>query len=257
MTTDISQNPTPEERELEKKKAELASLEADLIQRELDLATLRAELTEFEVRYFRTVGVLYAELDDIEAQIAEAQARYRPTDHNAQENAAHARAQARESAQTASPIAGTRSKPTEELKTLYRRVAKRIHPDLASSDVDRTRRQQMMAQLNIAYENGDEAKLRSILADWHSSPDTVEGEGTGADLVRVIRKIAQIQNRLNVIDSEIEELNGSDLNLLRTEIIELEKQGRDGLKDMASQVQEQIADARRRLSAATTVEAST
>ena len=57
MSTDITRNPSPEERELEKKKTELASLEADLNQRELDLATLRAELAEFEGQYLRSVGL--------------------------------------------------------------------------------------------------------------------------------------------------------------------------------------------------------
>jgi hypothetical protein len=75
----------PEERELENKKAALASLEADLIQRELDLATLRAELTAFETGYLGTDGPLYAELDEILAQIAEAQARLTPSDLGAQE----------------------------------------------------------------------------------------------------------------------------------------------------------------------------
>ena len=74
MASEIISNRTPEEQELEKKKAELAALEAELIQRELDLATFRAELTEFETRYLSIVGVRYAELDEIEAQIAEAQA---------------------------------------------------------------------------------------------------------------------------------------------------------------------------------------
>jgi hypothetical protein len=53
MSSDIVRNQTPEELELQRKQAELASLEADLIQRELDLATLRAELAEFESRYLR------------------------------------------------------------------------------------------------------------------------------------------------------------------------------------------------------------
>jgi septal ring factor EnvC (AmiA/AmiB activator) len=73
MVTEVIKNQTPEERELKRKQTELDSLETELIQRELDLATLRAELAEFESRYLRTVGVLYAELDEIEAQIAEAQ----------------------------------------------------------------------------------------------------------------------------------------------------------------------------------------
>ena len=60
-----------------------------------------------------------------------------------------------------------------------------------------------MAEVNLAYENGDEAKLGSILADWESSRDTVEGEGVGTELIRVIRKIAQIQRRLTEIELEI------------------------------------------------------
>jgi chromosome segregation ATPase len=84
MSSDIVGNQTPEELELQRKQAESASLEAELIQRELDLVTLRAELADFESRYLRTVGVLYAELDEIEAQIAEAQSRRKPSDSDAQ-----------------------------------------------------------------------------------------------------------------------------------------------------------------------------
>ena len=104
-----------------------------------------------------------------------------------------------------------------------------------------------MAEVNLAYENGDEAKLRSVLADWESSPDTVEGEGVGAELIRVIRKIAQIQKRLTDIDAEIQQLNTSDLYRLRVKADEAGKQGRDLLKEMASQVEQQVAAAKKRL----------
>ena len=156
--------------ELEKKQAELATLEAELIQRELDLATLRGELADFENRYIRTVGALYAELDEIEAQIAEAQARRKPSDSDAQGRPHRARAQAQESSETAREIAVPKPKPTENQKKLFREVAKRIHPDLATNDADRARREKLMAEVNLAYENGDEAKLGDILADWESQP---------------------------------------------------------------------------------------
>jgi len=242
---------TPEKQELEKKREELALLEAELIQRELDLASLRAELTDFERRYLRIVGVLYAELDEIEAQIAEAQARRRPSDSKAQEQAARARAQAQESSETTRAIAEPKPRPTESLKKLFREVAKRIHPDLATNDADRARRQKLMAEANAAYENGDEAKLRSILEEWESSPETVEGEGVGPELIRVIRKIAQIQRRLSEIDTEIRQLSASDPCQLRAKANEAEDQGRDLLKEMASQVGHQITDAKRRLATAT------
>ncbi len=238
MAIEILKNQTPEERELEKKQAELAVLEVELIQREIDLATLRAELADFESRYLRTVGVLYAELDHIEAQIAEAQARRRPRDSKAQEQAARARAQAQESAETARAIAEPKLKPTESLKKLFREVAKRIHPDFATTDADRARRQKLMAEANLAYENSDEAKLRSLLADWETSPDTVEGEGVGPELIRVIRKIAQIHKRLVDIDAELEQLSTCDLCQLKAKEDEATTQGRDLLREMASQVEQ-------------------
>jgi hypothetical protein len=127
MATEISRNQTPEERELEKKQGELTALEAKLIQRELDLATLRAELADFESCYLRTVGVFYAELDEIEAQIAEAQARRKPSDSDAQQRAYRARAQAQESSETAKDISVPKPKPTESLKRLFRE-GRKAHP---------------------------------------------------------------------------------------------------------------------------------
>jgi hypothetical protein len=251
MSTDIIRNQTPEERELEKKQAELAMLEAELIQLELDLVTLRAELTAFESRYLMTVGVLYAELDEIEAQIAEAQAGRRPKDSKVQEQAGRARAQAQESAKVASAVVEPKPQPTESLKKLFREVAKRIHPDLAANDVDRLRRQKLMAEANVAYENGDEARLRSILADWESGPEAIEGEGVGTELIRVIRKIAQIQRRLAEIEAKDQQLRASDLYQLKAKVDQAELRGRNQLKEMASQVAHQITDAKRRLATAT------
>jgi hypothetical protein len=162
-----------------------------LAERELDLATLRAELHGFERTYLRIVGSRLAELDEIEAQIAEAGARNQPKDREAQERASQALAQAQESAQAveAEQEAGKREPftPSENLQKLYREVARRIHPDLATDEGERKRRHELMTEANRASEMGDVARLEAILRDWESSPESVKGEGRGAELVRVIR----------------------------------------------------------------------
>ena len=71
MNKKLARRDTPEERELSQKSAELSNLQILLAQRELDLTTLQAELHAFERHYFRAVGVRYAELDEVEAQIAD------------------------------------------------------------------------------------------------------------------------------------------------------------------------------------------
>lgn len=108
---------TPEEEELEKKKVELTALEAELAQRELDLATLQSDLRIFEQEYFRVIGIRFTELDRIEAQISE---------------------------YTAALEAIKSFKPSHNLKQLYREVAKRIHPDLATDEKERLHRQELM-----------------------------------------------------------------------------------------------------------------
>ncbi|MBK7599652.1 MAG: hypothetical protein IPJ07_14470 [Acidobacteria bacterium] len=111
---------SPEERELDKKRKELADLEIELADRELELATLKAELNQFENRYLRIVGWRYAELDKINAQIAETQARLKPEDKGARRQAEQYRQQAEESAQESKALeelpAKAKFKPTDELK---------------------------------------------------------------------------------------------------------------------------------------------
>lgn len=250
MKTYTTRTQTPEELELSRMLSNLSELEAALAQRELDLMTLQAELHNFEAKYIRIVGIRYSELDDIKAQIAESEARLKPKDNRFQEEAVQARAQAQASARAAGIALEQRDEkflPSESLKKLYREVAKCIHPDLATDEKECTRRQQLMTDANRAYEEGDEAKLRTILAEWKSSPESVEGEGTAVELVRVIRKIARIEKRLRVIESEIIQLEESDLYQLKTKVEAAENEGRDLLSEMTSRVEEEITSFSKRL----------
>ena len=179
MSDDNPERLTPEEQELERKRADFASLESQLTQPELELATLQAEMSVFDIRYLRVVGSLYAELDELEAQIAEVLARIQPENHADQEHAAQARAQAQESADATGtaevPKAQDIFHPSDDLKKLYRDVARHLHPDLATDEEDRVRRHGFMADVNQAYEEEDESRLRAILLEWESNPEAVEG----------------------------------------------------------------------------------
>jgi len=101
-----------------------------------------------------------------------------------------------------------------------------------------------MTEANRAYEQGDEARLEAILRDWETSPESVKGEGPGAELVRVIRKIAQVEDRLKAIDAEMARLEETDLYQLKTQVDQAEEEGRDLLAEMAAGVDQQVAAAR-------------
>ena len=242
---------TPEEQELERKQAELRKLESELTDRELELANLRGELVAFERRYIREVGHLYAQLDDLEAQIADAEFRRKPNDDSARKTADSARTRARESAQAVDDVgpdtADRRFEPTERLRKLYREAAKRLHPDLTTDPKEKARRQKVMAEINKAYEECDEERIRKILDEWRVSADQVEGEDTAAELVRVIRTIALVQKRLAAINDEIEVLRIGELSQLKSHVEEAIAAGRDLLAEMADRVTERIDEAKTRL----------
>lgn len=101
--------------------------------------------------------------------------------------------------------------------------------------------------LNAAFEARDEERLRDLLNQWESSPESVKGEGIAVDLVRVIRKIALVEQRLKTIETEIQSLEASDLYKLRSKVEDAEDEGRDLLCEMESQVTNQIDEAKGRL----------
>jgi DnaJ-class molecular chaperone len=136
-------------------------------------------------------------------------------------------------------------RPSDSLKKLYREVAKRIHPDLATDETEKVRRQQLMIEANQAYESGDEEKLKAILQNWESSPESVQG--VAVELIRMIRKISQCRQQLSEIEKEIQLLEETDLYQLRDQVMNAQKSGRDLLADIARHLDEQISEAQQRL----------
>jgi hypothetical protein len=228
----------PEEKELEHKKAVLSELKDSLANRELELATLKAELLSFQHIYFEAVGKLIAELDELEAQIAEAKAKKTPKAKTSAQSASSTRARATESArafkeESEIPLPKRKFIPTDELKKMFRAVAKKIHPDLASDEKDRAIREELMKRVNKAYQEGDYEKLQSILDEYEARPEIIEGNSIGAELIRVIRDIDSIDKRINSIANEIDEIMKSELSLLKKKLDDAKMENRDFLTEMA------------------------
>ena len=249
---DFERAQSPEERELDLKRTELAGLESELVERELELSTLQQELAVFEAEYRCVVGRRYAALDDINARIAEAQAVRRPDDQASLEEARNARETADVSVAQAGgdvPDAETapRFEPPTGLKALYRAAARKLHPDLATTDGDRARRHEWMAKVNEAYRQEKEDALNTVLADWETSPESVPGTDIPSELVRVIRQIAQVRRRIDEIGLVIDALKAGDLYALHAQCRTQPRSADNPIDELAAWIDEQIADAKRRL----------
>lgn len=241
MNANLILSRTAEEREREKKRAELAALEAELAQRELDLATLQAELHTFESQYLKVVGSRYAELEEVEARMAEAQKK---AGGQVEQEAAE---DTDWSISDELSCGQTKFHASERLKKLYREVARKFHPDLAADEHERAHRHQLMIEVNRAYETGSEERLQALLEAEMSCPELTRGSDVAAELVQVMHQLAKIKERLVTIDAEIAEITASEIYKLKLRAEEAEALGRNFLAELVAQVDRQIAKAKNRL----------
>jgi DNA-dependent RNA polymerase auxiliary subunit epsilon len=224
MPAEIILQPGPNAAGLAEKRERLAAVRAALAEREADIAQIRAQLKAFEGRYLQRVGVLYAELDEIAARITEREVDLYDSD-SARRRAREARQRAQETHEAAF---GADQEPVEfdpspSLKTLFREVARRIHPDFASDEAEQ--KHFTLLEVNAA----------------------VADEGDGVTLLRLARQIQHAVRDIAALDREHQTLLQSEIGQLYTDAEAAAHEDRDLLAELAASVRERIADAQYRL----------
>ncbi len=247
MAAEIILQQTPDDAVLLDRREQLAAVRSRLAERESELAQIRAQLKSFEGRYLRQVGILYAELDDIEARIAEREVDLYDSD------AARRRAEeARQRAQETHDAAFVEAREAEEfdpppsLKTLFRDVAKRIHPDFARDDAEQKHFTLLMARANQAYSRGDIETLQRMLDDHREINISIVNEGPSVELLRITRQIQHAERDIALLDAEQHTLMASEIAQLHLDAEAAAREHRDLLTELATSLREQIAEARSR-----------
>ncbi len=244
MPAEIILQQTLDDVALPDNREQLTAVRAKLAERESDLAQLRAKLKGFEDRYFRQIGILYAELDDLEARIAEREVDLYDSD-SARSRAAQARQRAQEAYDAASGDSNEAEEfnPPPNLKVLFRDIAKRIHPDFARDDAEQKHFTLLMARANQAYRRGDTETLQRLLDDHHEINASIADEGAAARLLRITRQIRHAERDIATLDAEQRTLLSSEIAQLYIEAEAAAGEYRDLLAELATSLREQIADA--------------
>lgn len=247
MPVEITLQRTPDDITLLHKREQLVTVRTTLAERESELAQIRTQLKTFEGRYLRQIGILYAELDDIKARIAEREVDLYDSD-SARRRAEEARQQAQETHDAAFGDAREAEEfdPPPSLKTLFREVAKRIHPDFARDDVEQKHFTLLMARANQAYSRGDTETLERMLDDHHEISASIAGESVAAELLRITRQIRHAERDIANLDAERHTLLSSEIAQLHLDTEAAAREHRDLLAELAASLREQIADGRHR-----------
>ncbi|MBK3643509.1 MULTISPECIES: J domain-containing protein [unclassified Streptomyces] len=216
--------PRPEER-LERA---VRAAEQALIEYEIAVETFRIEVENFSRLHHQKLGPMYARLDELDAQIAEARAE-RTGDPEDRRRADEARARVMpmpgveelfhgwmdgeglfpEAAAmlTDQPVRPPqRVRPSDEARKLYRELARKAHPDLAPDDSERQRREEFITRVNAAYARGDETLLRELAEEWAKGPAPAErGPSRSEELYARLEWLAQRKELLSLVAKDLEE----------------------------------------------------
>ncbi|WP_055700302.1 hypothetical protein [Streptomyces silaceus] len=216
------------ERPEERLERAVRAAEQALIEYEIALETFRVEVENFSRLHHQKLGPMYARLDELDAQIAEATAA-RTGDPEDRRKAEEARARVM-------PMPGVeelfhgwmdgeglypeaaamltdqsvrppqRVRPGEEARKLYRELVREAHPDLAQEESERQRREEFITRVNAAYARGDEALLRELSEEWAAGPVPAEQRLTRSEeLYARLEWLAQRKELLSVLAKELEE----------------------------------------------------
>jgi hypothetical protein len=202
--------------------------EQALIEFEIAVETFRVEVENFSRLHHQKLGPMYARLEELDAEIAEARAA-RSGDPEDIRRAHEARAQVMpmpgveelfhgwmdsdglfpeaQAMLTDQPVRPPqRVRPSEEARKLYRELARKAHPDLADDEEERKRRDEFIARVNAAYARGDEALLRELSEEWAAGPVPKERRPSHSEeLYARLEWLSQRKEMLTLVARELEE----------------------------------------------------
>ncbi len=108
--------------------------------------------------------------------------------------------------------APARPHPSDQVRALFRTLIKLCHPDLATGDADRLRREEFTARVNAAYAAKNAAWLAELAREWQvEAPDAANPPSQASEL-RAAIEVARRQ--LNEVRAEIARLTRTGLGEL-------------------------------------------
>ena len=237
--------------QLNQLRAELTDVQNQLIDAEANLADQLAEINAFEFEFETRVGHLIDKLEALESGVQRYNERIQIARNRQVFGSAHIPVEAQYRRTWQSPRPSAPTPPPQplppaseaEIKRLYRQLARRFHPDLATNERDRIFRTQKMTSINDAYAARSMAELAALAAEPDNRINTgrdVSGQ-TETQLIQALKgELIRCKSRLREIEQEIKGLHYRPSVDLSLEVKAARRQGRDLLAEMAADIEKRI-----------------
>lgn len=221
---------------------------------------LKAEVDLFQHRYNAHVGRYYLELEQVELETKEYRLRLQlrredVSDKDIEERVESCFQENRSRIETEEVQNETDQEPdkielpkkeAKYLQSLYRKLAKRFHPDKAEHTEKEKRREQLMPLINRAYNEQDVQILERLSIG--DTDEVLHTEGTIADkTARLQRELRYLNRATSELRSEINRLKVGRTYQLKEQVENAEKSGKDLLTTLAADVKRKIQLSRTQL----------
>ncbi len=241
----------------------ISQLEMELVAIEAEVQELREEIALFELDYNRLVQPVIQRIEAVKEAIREVEALQKkrqigdapPLEALWRAAAGRTPPPPAEDAQPlpAPPPASTNNNDNNRLKQLYYQLARRYHPDFAIDEEDRRRRNEMMLLINEAYAKRDWQALKQLDYDIKSAQRDAS-KPTHQPYQQV--RLRTLRERYHQLAEQVEDMKIERAMLLQSDMMELKlktslarARGRDLLKELAQELEEEYWDWIRKLDA--------
>lgn len=265
MITELAHRPLPVEIELAQLFLELEQRQQLLNRREAERAELEQALTQFANQVKMRVGDLKDEIRIQRSKLEEyrkllARLKADPTAVPAdveKQMAEELEAQDEEPeippgfrGRAEGPADGNGRNPQrhlnsnyEEVLRIYRLLAKRHHPDLATTPAERERRTELMLRINIAFRDQNLAALQTIALEVDVYVPMLAEDRAQQRLDWTRHEIERIDREIRVLEHRLDSLRSSDTHILW----QAELDGQSALDDLERRTRERLKRERARL----------
>ena len=226
----------------------------------VSIEDIKAEVDLFQHRYNAYVGRYYLELDKVELEAKEYRLRLQLRREDVREQEIEARVEScfRENrARFSEPEdqkeselkTETNDLPEQEakyLQSLYRKLAKRFHPDKAAHTEEKHRRKQLMPLINRAY-NEQDVRILERLSIGETDIAT-QAEGSIAEKKEQLQtKLRSLHRATSELRSEINRVKAGRTYQLKQQVENAEKSGSDLLTTLAVDLKRKVQSSRAQL----------
>ena len=235
--------------EIKALQAEIARKQEQIAELELELFDNRSSLKKFEAELARRIWPLEKRIETLQKEVAEAR-------HRAERRAQWGdRAESEKTPDVVKQFhrAWTHKEepapppPKEEpievdqtrLRTFFRKLAKRFHPDLTSDPQEKKWRQEIMSKVNAAYAAKDLVALQELSQKPERTPEVIEK--SPEQIYRELhRELHRLDGVIAGLKRELQSLIHSEVVQLQLEVTMARRAGRDLLGEMVVELKTRI-----------------